>query len=291
MNLEQTKSYFDRFICEALTSSPENQAETQGFLCSIRGNRLEEYFKKRAWKDDLDGETRVYIIREPGTRQIVLFFSIRCSLAFTTYPMDDEYKNLSSAESDYVNMLVMLLQEGALEDYYKNVEGGKAFYSSDRLALLLKIVEHRRTIKNEVNAAKDSRNVMNVFESYSAIEIRHFCRDDRFKVPDEIRYPVGFGLFRQKIIPIIEEVSKKIGCEYLYLFAADRSDNGEDQKLISYYKEALCFYDLEDEGVVILKPDYDFHCKGLLQKISQLSFSRDYAWEAFSDNVSELNRR
>ena len=289
MNLEHTKSYFDRFICEVLTSSSVNQAELQDFSCSIRGNRLEEYFKKEAWKDDLDGETRIFIIREPETRQIVLFFSLRCSLAFTTYPMDDEYKNLSAAESEYVNMLVMLLQEKAIDDYYKNVEEGKAFYSYDRLALLLKIVEHRRKIKNEVRETKDSRNVMNVYESYSAIEIKHFCRDDRFKVPEEIRYPLGFGLFWQKIVPTIEEISKKIGCEYLYLFAADRSDNEEDQKLISYYKEALCFYDLEDEGVVILKPDYDFHCFGILQQIDQLSSSRNYAWEAFSDNVGELN--
>ena len=65
MTLEQTKAYFDSFICEVLTSSPHTEDELQDFSCKIRQNTLEDYFKTKAWKADKNGENRIYIIREP----------------------------------------------------------------------------------------------------------------------------------------------------------------------------------------------------------------------------------
>lgn len=40
---------------------------------------------------------------------------------------------------------------------------------------------------------------------------------------------LGFGLFWEKIVPIIEEISKKVGCKYLYLFAADETQKENDK--------------------------------------------------------------
>ena len=54
--------------------------------------------KTDAWKEDLDGITRVYIIRERGTRRIVLYFSLKCGTLFTTYSLDDAYKKLEDAQ-------------------------------------------------------------------------------------------------------------------------------------------------------------------------------------------------
>lgn len=68
----------------------------------------------------------------------------------------------------------------------------------------------------------------------------------------------------------------------MYLFAADESEDETDPKLITYYKEALGFRELDDEGVLVLKPTYDRQCVCLLQNIDNLQRTCEYLWEAFS---------
>ena len=80
-------------------------------------------------------------------------------------------------------------------------------------------------------------------------------------------------------------VAQKVGYEYLYLFAADRSDNPDDKKLVSYYKDALGFREVDEEGGIALKPGYDDNCIGLLQSVDQMVQTSHYAWESFSDHV------
>ena len=284
MTLEQTKAYFDSFICEVLTSSPHTEEELQDFSCKIRQNTLEGYFKTKAWKDDLYGENRIYVIRETENKRIVFFFSLKCGILFTTYELDDDYRALPDGEKIYVNMLIDARRGHGDEGFYALLDTGKAVFP-ESIARLQNIAEHRLNKKNELNEVNDVRSVMKVHECYSAIEIQHLCRSDTFKMNDDVAYPLGFGLFWQKIIPIILKVAQQIGCEYLYLFAADRSDNPDDKKLVSYYKDALRFREVDDEGVIVLKPGYDDNCIGLLQSVSNLTQASNYAWESFSDHV------
>ena len=94
MTIDEVKSYYGSFDCEVLTSNPQNEMEIRDFTCHIRNNTLENYLKTDAWKEDIDGETRVYLIREHNTRRIVLFFSLKCGTLFTTYKLDDSYNEL-----------------------------------------------------------------------------------------------------------------------------------------------------------------------------------------------------
>ncbi len=68
MTIDEVKSYYRNFDCEVLTSNSHNKKDIQDFSCRLRNNTLENYLKTDAWKEDLDGITRVYIIRERGTR-------------------------------------------------------------------------------------------------------------------------------------------------------------------------------------------------------------------------------
>lgn len=287
MTLEQIKAYFDRFDCEALTSSPQNELDIQDFTCELRGNTLANYLKDRAWKDDSYGETRIYVIREHESKQIVLFFSLKCGILFTTHNLDDDYRGLSSAEKTFVNDLISARRDNDADGYYDLIESGKKVFDKDKLGLLQEIAEHRITTKKQLIDTNENRNIMRVNECYSAIEMKHFCRNDSYIKDDNITYPLGFGLFWQKIVPLVLDIAKSTGCEYLYLFAADRSDNPDDKKLVSYYKEALCFNELCDEGVVALRPEYDDDCVGMVQYINGLPIMQTYAWEAFSDHVAQ----
>lgn len=82
------------------------------------------------------------------------------------------------------------------------------------------------------------------------------------------------------------EITKEIGCKYIYLFAADKSEEFGDldiKKLVSYYKSAFKFYESEDDNLVIVKPDYDADCYGLIQEVNMLENNREAVWHEFSD--------
>lgn len=94
-------------------------------------------------------------------------------------------------------------------------------------------------------------------------------------------------MFWCKIVPLILDIAKMVGCEYLYVFAADRSDDLDASKLITYYKQSLCFRGLDSEGVEALKPGYDENCKGLIQPVRYLPEIEKDIWEMFSDHAIE----
>ena len=96
---------------------------------------------------------------------------------------------------------------------------------------------------------------------------------------------MGFGIFWEIIVPVIIEITKQVGCKYIYLFAADKTEGIEEmkmKKLISYYKNNFKFVDC-DEGLKFVKPEYDNHCYGLVQHVSKLDGNREAIWHEFSD--------
>ncbi len=281
MTLLEVRKYFRRFTCEVLTSSEMNKTEIENFS-SPRNKNLEQYLKKEAWYHDSDGCTRVYLIKDPQG-QIVLYFSLKCSAVFTTHALDDRYQELEPAEKEFVQMLLDARINNNSELFYEYMKWGKSAFSN--FNVIAQIQEHQYASKMESQVTADSNYVLKVDKCYAAIELQHFCKHNGYKLPTDINFPLGFGLFWEKIVPLIEEITHKVGCEYLFLFAADCSENPNEKRLISYYKEALCFMELDDEGVIALKPEYDDNCIGLLQKTQSLSTMREYAWESFSDHV------
>ena len=98
-------------------------------------------------------------------------------------------------------------------------------------------------------------------------------------------------MFWCKIVPLILDIAKMVGCEYLYVFAADRSDDLDASKLITYYKQSLCFRGLDSEGVEALKPGYDENCKGLIQPVRYLPEMEKDIWEMFLTMQSKIRQR
>ena len=104
-------------------------------------------------------------------------------------------------------------------------------------------------------------------------------------MPKDVTIPLGFGIFWEVIVPIVIDITKKIGCKYLYLYAADKTeqkDTIEVKKLISHYKSNFKFSE-GDEGIKFIKPEYDNYCYGLVQLISELQNNREAIWHEFSD--------
>lgn len=286
MTIEDVKKYYDDFDCEVLTSNLNNREEIQRFSSRLRSNTLENYLKTDAWEDDKNGETRVYLIRDHKSGEIVLFFSLKCGCLFTTYELDDKYNALNQIQKSYISDLVNEQIQNDSESFYKLTNVGKNVFGQEKFSELLSIAEHRARVKKEIKDLHEENNVLRVSECFSAIEIKHLCRSDAHNTKELTGFPLGFGLFWRKIVPLVLEIAQKVGCEYLYVFAADRSDDPEAKKLITYYKDSLCFHGLDDDGVVVLKPGYDENCSGLLQSISVLPEMKESIWERFSDHVT-----
>lgn len=120
-----------------------------------------------------------------------------------------------------------------------------------------------------------SSGMKNVGKTFPGIEIVHFCANDdelcKNKWHDyHFDQKIGAVVFWHFIVPIIQRTMKFIGCEYLYLFAADLT---EDEHLVNYYREYMNFQVEEEHGAAI--PLYDFACKFMYQKTCELDDARN----------------
>jgi hypothetical protein len=96
-----------------------------------------------------------------------------------------------------------------------------------------------------------------------AVELTHFAVDERYKFnqPTVEEMRMGEFIFNMFILPIVKEISEKIGCKSLFAFAIDTP------KLISYYKDTLGFMEITDtdekQFFEYAVPDYDGGCRFL----------------------------
>lgn len=252
-----------------------------GFVSKKAHNTLESYIrdKDKAWAEDLDGETRVYLVKDKSGN-IALFFSLKCGL-LVGENLDEK---LSDEYQDFVDAVMEVMKSKDTYSIQQMYEAGLSVYG-EAVDHLFELADRRLDTKDESTEIGQSENTINVPNCISAIELRHLCKNEDFTVPKEIEIPLGFGLFWEIIVPIVVDITKKIGCKFIYLFAADKTeahDEMEMKKLISHYKNNLKFSEC-DEGIKFVKPEYDNHCYGLIQNVSQLESNREAIWQGFSD--------
>ncbi len=90
-------------------------------------------------------------------------------------------------------------------------------------------------------------------------------------------------MFWNFIAPIIYKTQEIVGCQYVYLFAADIS---EDENLINYYNVSLKFELPQEVGTT--KPAYDFCCTFMCQKINELRKHRKAYFDNFNPNHNDV---
>ena len=281
IDTEERRKYFSSFKCEVLTANQKHKEMLKRFVSKKANNQLEAYIRDedKAWAEDSDGETRVYLVKDESD-EIALFFSIKCGLLIGENP---KYK-LSLDEREFVGYIFDAKKQNnneALEGYY---DYGLSEFG-ERIDVLFEIAGRRLDAKKEAKATGQVEN-WRVEKCVSAIELRHLCKNENYVIPEDLGVPFGFGIFWEKIVPQLLEITKSIGCKYIYLFAADKSEELGDsdiKKLVAYYKSAFKFYESDDDNLVIVKPDYDADCYGLIQEVNMLEKNREAVWHEFSD--------
>ncbi|MCM1287728.1 MAG: hypothetical protein NC240_05410 [Clostridium sp.] len=64
INTDDKRKYFQGFHAEILTSNQMNHQLIQDFSATDDGEGLEYYLKNYAWSADLEGETKVYLVKD-----------------------------------------------------------------------------------------------------------------------------------------------------------------------------------------------------------------------------------
>lgn len=224
---------------------------------SKRNKNISDTFNNYGLEEDREGESAYYVIfRE---EKIALFFSIKCGSLF------------DKPIFDIINDLI----ENRENDYDDDIE---------------KIAKKIEAIKDEIKK-ESNKNIKRVSNTYSAIELVLFCINDNYKEQWEkikIDYDIfdkntmGKTFFWYYIVPIIIDINKIIGSKYVYLFAADSSN---DETLIRYYEDINFKRDTE---FATIKPYYDFSCIFMYQEISDLIKKREEYLNRFNEDEKSI---
>lgn len=229
----------DRYICERLSTQIENKKLVEAFF-NNRNPNLAEYLKKSAWQDDKDGWNAIYVIKDKAyDEEIVLYFGLKSGMISLPFS-EGVYYLLKKKEGDFLQHLPKD------EKLYLNY------------------------IKEFLESAQKEDEVDKVAETMPGIELSHFCINDTYRerLRKNKKDTKGLGeyLYYAEVLPIVEKARGLIGCKFLYLFAAD---NTEDESLISYYRDRLNFQQisefdstiLDDRAMIPIMPFYDYKCE------------------------------
>lgn len=308
ISIQEQKDYLrERLVVELLTSNEANRSAVQSFVANKKGKGLERYLKEAAWKEDHDGNTKIYLIKDKQTEEIVFFFALSAGLLYKEIG-EREY-DLTEQESKIVDICIQYKLEPDNEYTCEDVFGWyeEGILDKDKLReIIQKETEIKLDAKEDILQTDEGVNIKHVSQTYPSIVLTHFCKNVKAKKYIDFKFPLGFYVFWEIIVDVVLKITKLLGCQYLYLFAADHSekivhtnsiqsmiyDIDEDEnvttyELVEYYKNELKFGEVE--SLAILKPHYDFKCFSLFQPISKLLYNRAASWIQHSDLDGEIS--
>ncbi len=263
--------WLNSLSCHRLSSDDEHKKLILSFE-NKRNPNLVDSLQTTAWLEDEDGSTAYYIIKNDDGFPLFFFF-FKCGALYQhldeaqiqerkkayalikrlmTNPQNKEEENLAA-------IMVEQLRAGKdLSDeeikHFLNV-------STDKKQNFLKFLSGDKS-------RDPNKHIIRVSNTHSGIELVHFCSNDQAKaIWKEYNFPQSIGkiVFWYHIVPIIERVRDIVGCKYLFLFAADSTEDGS---LINYYNVELKLNRPNDIGTS--KPIYDFNCIFMCSEINNL---------------------
>ena len=276
--------------CERLTSDLNHMELVQTFDNTTNPN-LADYLKKEAWNEDLRGDVTYYLIKNPEG-ELLFFFSLKCGAMFEDFNeqrMEKEYRfwkelkgileqsidgdeNFQKVRSIIENLYMgREVQDEALRDVVKKLSAP---------------VKQKMDMLLQDRAMDQNKNIVRVSATLAGIELVQFCANDNTKTYWKslgIHQTLGRVVFWTKIVPLILEVKHIAGCKYVFLFAADASEEGS---LMTYYRDSLHFEEPENLGTN--KPFYDLFCKFMCQETNNLLRYQEEFYDTFNPDEEDV---
>lgn len=279
---ERQKDILESFSIERLSSSAFN-LRLVGNFSNPKSDSLTNKIQSDAFEEDENGSVAYYIIKDPSGG-ILFYFSLKCGQLYDKL-----------FEKEQLRLIKNLFK------YFDEIEKEESTSEEDR-KLIKEIRENVRTSKGISKAElekiqkKDNKavtdienmfteNLQRVGRTFAGVEIVQFCANENYReFFDSLGFFPHFGavVFWYFLVPIVLEVRRIIGCQYLFLFAADTSD---DESLIRYYR-TLHFTDTGGHGAVI--PLYDWTCRFMYQEISVLPEGKEEFFNNFNRDEEDV---
>lgn len=319
LSIEEQKKYlFDNLELESLRFQDKNQDDIKTFSQATKGDAISEYLIHKAWDDDIDRNTKVFLVRDKTTREIAFYFAINCGILFS----DLNIGNMSPEEKKPFDSHVEAIQklkdkslskeelEAANDQYGKSMEElWEVVGDPNRVSRLLSLAEDKAQILEEkrefFSESNEVEHVQQVQETFPAIDIKFLGRNANYRPSIQLDFRLGVYVFWEMIVPLLLEIADKVGCKYIYLFAADNSEkqsaelkeapmwtpdydpyDEEDEKnerieihkLVNYYINELKFRYVTKYK--ILKPHFERTCFTLVQEVDSLQKNRESVWNS-----------
>ena len=272
----EQQEILDSLVCERLSRNPVNMREIDKFFNS-KNDKLVERLLNEAYSEDENDKIAYYLVKD-NEGHILFYFSLKCGQLYDKHLDFDLFKLLGELYDGLIKMKSEpdTTQEDSLviDKILEEIRSRKGVLKED----LKKIAKKNQSIEDFEKVFKDDAD--KVGATFSGIEIVQFCSNEDCLdnwIKCGINQKLGVIVFWQFIVPIIIQIKELIGCEYLFLFAADDS---EDEDLINYYKSRLKFESSNERSAAT--PVYDLTCKFLYQETSSLEEKRDAFFENFN---------
>lgn len=278
----QQQEILDSLICERLTSHDENQNAIKSIVNNRNPNLVKALQSDKAWKEDTSNSTLYYLVKtQSGT--ILAFFALRCGEVFRNVDED-----LVKIAHRFIDNLSVFLDSNTTPEEKNRVKPELAIAIRNgwnpEIAgyYIRKSARRDEDVKNDVN--KDNHRVADTF---SSVEVTVFCKNEAAGVEEEWRklglpYSIGLSVFWHHIVPKIKKLISIVGCDYLYLFAADKDADGE---LVNYYKTKLHFINPVKLGAN--KPSFDYDCFFLCQRVSEVLKHYSKFYSAYNHDITD----
>lgn len=247
-----------------------------------RSHLIGHFRNKRHLHDESKGHLASYLVLSPyGT--VLIFFSLRCGELFEKVDHD---KIKIARDAHEALLLLQNSTSQPLEEDKRN-QAFKAINNFRNSGLTFDDLLNLVTKKSDYEADEDkepNKLVSRVSKVYSGVELKFYGLNDnglQFWSTTGLPRKMGLTLYWRFIIPKLEELQNVVGCQYMYLFAADEDPDGH---LVNYYRTAMHIN--ANHFLSSNKPHFDYSSVFLYQEIAELKKQRDYFFETFNIDSS-----
>lgn len=239
--------------------------------------------RRRAYQEDETGKVAYYVVKNQEG-QLLFYFSLKCGMLYDSFIDDHSLKLLNKlmAYLDDISTQEQLTKEEALivDKFREKLRSHKGLTKRE----IEQIPKKGGTILEDLEK-EIGENVTHVGSTFSGIELVHFCANDNtrdFWKESVEGQKLGVVVFWEFVVKEVLEAMKHVGCQYLFLFAADITD---DEELVAYYRDSLYFKEAVD--VATAKPIYDLTCKFMYQETSKLVSEKAYFFDHYNIDSDE----
>ena len=281
---EEQKRILDSLTCERLSSNPDNLREVENFY-NLRNGSLEHTLKDVSYEEVEASHIAYYLIKD-AEGNILFYFSLKCGMLYDSVDQEEQLRKLN----DLYRLLVELENDSSstaeekltINSILESIRTRKGLVKED----LAKISRTKKNQLLEDLKKEPTDHLKRVGKTFAGIEIVHFCANDACRTlwnGFQFKQKMGAVIFWHFIVPKICEAKKIIGCQYLFLFAADLTP---DELLINYYETFLGFRSSDEHGTAM--PLYDYACKFMYQEINGIENRRERFYKDFNPDEESI---